>query len=95
MSKYFIAVLVPQHDDRWRAHFPDLPGCRAEGERVETATHRAAEAAHHLIGRMREKGEALPEPRTLEDIYRDVAWAKERDIDWSKAVVSIVPVRYP
>jgi hypothetical protein len=37
----------------------------------------------------------LPESRTLEDIYRDAAWAKERGIDWSKAVVSIVPVRLP
>jgi predicted RNase H-like HicB family nuclease len=95
MSKHFIAVLVPQEGDRWRAHFPDLPGCRAEGERIETATDRAAEAAYQLISRMRERGEALPESRTLEDIYRDAAWAKERGIDWSKAVVSIVPVRLP
>ena len=36
-----------------------------------------------------------PTPRTLEEIRADAAWAAERSIDWTKALVSVVHVSLP
>jgi hypothetical protein len=38
----------------------------------------------------------LPAPRTFEDVRRHTdGWANERGIDWTKAVISVVPVAVP
>lgn len=92
VSKYYVVVLVPQHDGGWRAHFPDLPNCRAEGDRVEIVIEKAAGAASRLVNDLREQGLPTTEPRSFEEIRSDTAWAEARAIDWSKAVVSLVAV---
>lgn len=95
MSKYYVVVLVPQHGGGWRAHFPDFAGCRAEGQRVEEAIGAAARAVSALIEGLEDQGTGIPEPRSLEAIRADEKWAAERSIDWSKCVVSLVPVPKP
>jgi predicted RNase H-like HicB family nuclease len=92
VSKYYVVVLVPQHDGGWRAHFPDIPNCRAEGERVEIAIERAAGAASRLVNDLRGQGLSVVEPRGFEEIRVDTKWAEERAIDWSKVVVSLVAI---
>jgi predicted RNase H-like HicB family nuclease len=90
MSKYYVLVLVPQQGG-WRAHFPDIPNCRAEAERVESAIQRAAAAA--AAGSMQEfrrKGIPVNEPRSFEEIRSDNSWAAERSIRWPEVIVSLV-----
>ena len=92
MSSYFIVVLAPQQGGGWRAHFPDFPGCRAEGERIEVAIASATRAVGDRLGQLRQEGQSIPIPRSLEELRADANWAVDRAIDWSKAVVSIVPI---
>ena len=89
--KHYLAVLVPLPKGGWRAHFPDLPGCRAEASSVEAAILYARSAAWELLGKLQLDGVA-PVPRTLEEIRSDEAWAAERSIDWTKALISVVSI---
>jgi predicted RNase H-like HicB family nuclease len=86
---YFIAVLVPQTGGGWRVHFPDLPGCGAEGNEVEIAIDHASRAVTAMIGKLPLSG-GLPPPRSFEEIRTDETWAAELSIDWAFAVVSLV-----
>jgi hypothetical protein len=57
--------------------------------RVAPATSRWH--ASELVGRSLLNGGA-PTPRVLEEIRSDEAWAAERFIDWTKALISVVTV---
>jgi predicted RNase H-like HicB family nuclease len=92
MSQYYIVVLVPQPGGGWRVHFPDFPGCRAEGVRVEMAIDHAISAVRELINHLNRTGMAVPSPRSYEEVRSDDAWARERGIDWSTAVISLVDI---
>ncbi len=63
--------------------FPDFPGCVSDGDTVEEAIHRGAEAlAFHVEG-MIEDGEAVPEPRAVQEIKADpslVEWREGADV---------------
>jgi predicted RNase H-like HicB family nuclease len=95
VSKYYVVVLVPQRDGGWRAHFPDIPNCRAEGDRVEIAIERVAGAASRMIVDLHDQGLPVSEPRGFEQIRADTSWAEERAVDWSKVVVSLVAIPMP
>ena len=92
--KHYLAVLVPHDESGWRAHFPDFPGCRAEGPSAEAAIGAAALAAAEHARRLRAQGVSLPHPQTYEDVrLRSNGWSAERGIEWSRAVLSIVRLR--
>jgi predicted RNase H-like HicB family nuclease len=91
---HYIAVIVPHAEDAWRAHFPDLPGCRAEAQDIELAIAQASRVASKLVARLLLDGGA-PAPRTLEEVRADEAWAAERSIDWTTALISLVHVSLP
>ncbi len=63
--------------------FPDFPGCVSDGDTVEEAIHRGAEAlAFHVEG-MIEDGEAVPESRAVQEIKADpslVEWREGADV---------------
>ena len=89
--KHYLAVLVPHDNGGWRAHFPDFPGCRAEGDSVEAAIDAAAAAAADHARWLRAQGVSLPHPQTHEDVrHHSNGWAAERGIEWSRAVLSVV-----
>jgi predicted RNase H-like HicB family nuclease len=92
---HFIAVLMPQSGGGWRAHFPDFPGCRAEGSRIEIAIANASRAVAKLIAELHGKSMSLPAPRSFEDLRADTAWTTERAIDWATAVICLVPINLP
>jgi predicted RNase H-like HicB family nuclease len=50
---------------------PDLPGCTSAGGTVEEALRNAAEAVSLWRDDARADGEAIPEPRAIEDLRRD------------------------
>ena len=91
--KHYLAVLVPKADGGWRAHFPDFPGCRAEGQSVVDAVIAASSAASAQARWLRAQGVSLPHSRSYEDVrlYSN-GWAEERGIVWSDAVISLVPL---
>jgi predicted RNase H-like HicB family nuclease len=91
--KHYIAVLVPTAGGGWRAHFPDFPGCRAEGHSVEDAIMAASSAASAQAHQLRAQGVSLPRSQSYEDVrlYSN-GWAEERGIAWSDAVISLVPL---
>ena len=94
--KHYLAVLVPTAEGGWRAHFPDFPGCRAEGPSVEQAIQAAKSAASEQARRLRGQGVSLPQSQSYEDVrHRANGWATERDIAWSEAVISLVPLAVP
>jgi predicted RNase H-like HicB family nuclease len=89
---HYIAVLVPQPGGGWRAHFPDFPGCRADGPSVEIAIANARRAVADVVGQPLHEGITVPRPRSYEELRPDNEWAAERGIDWSTAVISLVPI---
>lgn len=92
MAQHHVVVLVPKPEGGWRAHFPDFRGCQAEGPRVETTTDISMRAVAEMIDGMHRGGTPVPLPRSYEEVRVDDAWAAERSIDWSTAVISLVRV---
>jgi hypothetical protein len=88
VAKHFIVVLVPMKGGGWRAHFPDFPGCRAEGSRIEGTI----DASYAEVTARLSQSSEVPSPRSYEDVRADDTWARARDIDWSTAVISMVRI---
>lgn len=87
---HYIAVLVPEPEGTWRVHFPDFPGCRAEGAYLDQAIGAARQTVYQRVDRCAADG-AVPFPRSLDAIIADPDWARTRSVDWRRAVVSLVP----
>jgi predicted RNase H-like HicB family nuclease len=87
MTRY-TAVLMPLETGAWRAYFPDLVGCGREADDRAAALDLATKAAKDWLARLANK-QAVPFPRSLDQIRADHRWGEERGIDWSKAVVVI------
>jgi predicted RNase H-like HicB family nuclease len=87
---HYIAVLVPQIEGGWRVHFPDFPGCRAEGAYLEQAIGVARQAVYQQVDMSAADG-AVPFPSSLDAIVADPDWAGARGVDWRRSVISLVP----
>jgi predicted RNase H-like HicB family nuclease len=69
----YIAYLHKDKNSDYGVSFPDFPGCITAGTTLEEARARSAEAlAFHVAG-MREDGEPIPKPSTLDDLRNDPA----------------------
>jgi predicted RNase H-like HicB family nuclease len=69
----YIAYLHKDKKSDYGVSFPDFPGCVTGGSSLEEARAMAAEAlAFHVAG-MREDGEQIPKPSTLDDLRGDRA----------------------
>ena len=69
----YIAYLHKDKKSDFGVSFPDFPGCVTAGSTLEEARRLAGEAlAMHVAG-MREDGEAVPKPSTLDDLRGDPA----------------------
>jgi predicted RNase H-like HicB family nuclease len=69
----YIAYLHKDENSDYGVSFPDFPGCITAGSTLEEARAMAAEAlALHVAG-MREDGDEIPEPSTLDDLRSDPA----------------------
>jgi predicted RNase H-like HicB family nuclease len=67
----YIAYLHKDKNSDYGVSFPDFPGCITAGSTLEEARRMAAEALTFHIQGMREDGEPLPEPSTLDDLRSD------------------------
>jgi predicted RNase H-like HicB family nuclease len=69
----YIAYLHKDKNSDYGVSFPDFPGCITAGKTLEEARKMAIQAlALHVAG-MREDGDAIPEPSTLDDLRGDPA----------------------
>jgi predicted RNase H-like HicB family nuclease len=69
----YIAYLHKDSDSDYGVSFPDFPGCVTAGATLDEARRMAVEAlAFHIEG-MRQDGEPIPEPSTLDELRRDPA----------------------
>jgi predicted RNase H-like HicB family nuclease len=66
--KHYLAVLLPTANGGWRAHFPDFPGCRAEGHSVEDAIEAARTAASERANWLLAQGASLRQSQSYEDV---------------------------
>jgi predicted RNase H-like HicB family nuclease len=69
----FIAYLHKDKNSDYGVSFPDFPGCITAGSTLEEARHMAVEALTLHIEGMREDGEEIPEPSTLDELRGDPA----------------------
>ena len=88
MTRY-TAVLMPLETGAWRAYFPDLVGCGCEADDRAAALDLATKAAKESLDRL-PKQQAVPLPRSVDQIRADHRWAAERAINWYKAVFVVV-----
>ncbi len=73
----YIALIQTDNAPGYGVSFPDFPGCIAQDNTVDAAVDAAREAlAFHVEG-MRADGEAIPAPRTSDEIFKDPEWAEE------------------
>jgi len=88
---HYISVLMPRNAGGWRALFPDIPDCEVEGDSLDATVLRAAGALTECVEHRYSGGP--PSPRELNEIKADDHWATVHEVDWSKAVVTMVPLR--
>ena len=95
MSSHYLAVLIPEKSGGWSVLFPDLPGCAMHGATVHEAIANASNAASAWLTVTLQLGDEIPAPKSYEDLRADEAWARDRGVDRSTALVSLVPVTFP
>jgi predicted RNase H-like HicB family nuclease len=87
---HYVGVFVPRGSGGWRALFPDVPECTAEGESLDQTIFLAANA---LAESKQAFNGTFPAPRNLTEIKEDNGWASAFGIDWSRAVINMIPLR--
>ena len=85
--KRYIAVVHHEPGTSYGISFPDFPGCISAGDTFEDAVKSGTDALAAHAAWMRQDGDAIPEPRDLAEIKAEEDW-----IDWTDAVVTLVPL---
>jgi predicted RNase H-like HicB family nuclease len=67
----YIALLRKDSDSDFGVDFPDFPGCITAGSTLEETRMMAREALEGHIGCMRQIGQSIPEPSSLDSIMAD------------------------
>lgn len=65
---FYIAIIHKDKDSDFGVSFPDFPGCVTAGSSLDEAKDNAIKALNFHIEGMREDGEAIPAPSTLDFI---------------------------
>lgn len=86
--KQYVALIHKEVDTDYGVMFPDFPGCISVGETYEEALRFGAEALGGHVEAMRQDGDVIPEPRTVEEI-KDAA---EDWVDFEESVVALIPL---
>jgi predicted RNase H-like HicB family nuclease len=88
----YIALVHKEEGTSYGVSFPDVPGCISAGDTFEEAVANAGEALAGHLALMRADGDAIPAPRTFEELKRDRAFVD----DATDAIVTVVrPQRMP
>ena len=89
---HYIALIYKDADRCYGVSFPDLPGVFTAGDTIDEAMQKAAEVIEFAAEDWSDlKGEAFPQPRTIDELRLDEAFQETA----SDAVVAAVPFRSP
>ena len=84
----YVAFLHDDEEPGFGISFPDFPGCISDGDTVDDALRRGAEAlSFHIEGMLADR-ERIPRPRSLQDIRADESHAEWRN----GATIAFVPL---
>jgi len=84
----YIAFVHKDPDSAFGVSFPDLPGCVAVEETLEKALASAVDALAGHVRWMEADGEAIPPPRSADEIAADPELAEDRE----GAMLAVVPL---
>jgi predicted RNase H-like HicB family nuclease len=82
----YIALVHKDDGTSYGVSFPDVPGCISAGDTFEEAVANAAVALAGHFAVMKADGEAIPAPRSFEQLKRDPDFAE----DSTDAIVTMV-----
>ena len=85
----YIALVHKDDGTSYGVSFPDVPGCISAGDTFEQAVANAAQALAGHFTLMKADGEAIPSPRSYEQVKRDPDFAE----DSAGAIVTMVTPR--
>ena len=85
----YIALVHKDEGTSYGVSFPDVPGCISAGDTFEEAVANAAEALAGHFAVMKADGEAIPAPRSFEELKRDRNFIE----DSADAIVTMVSPR--
>jgi predicted RNase H-like HicB family nuclease len=83
----YIAIIHKEADSDFGVSFPDFPGCITAGRTLDEAKDMALEALTGHIAVMRETGEPVPDPSTLDEVMSNP--------DFEDGVAFLVSVKEP
>ncbi len=67
----YIAFIHKEPDSCYGVSFPDMPGCTSAGDTLDEAVANAVDALSGHVRMMDMDGDAVPAPRSLEEIVAD------------------------
>jgi predicted RNase H-like HicB family nuclease len=85
----YIALVHKDEGTSYGVSFPDVPGCIAAGDTFEDAVADAAEALAAHFALMKADGDAIPPPRSFEQVRCDPDFVE----DSADAIVTMVTPR--
>ena len=88
LKQYFVVVLT-KADGQWCGHSRDFPHIHIKGRSAESTYVETAFAVRREIHRLRAAGQPLPSFRSYADVRIDDAFARERGIQWPRAIVRL------
>jgi predicted RNase H-like HicB family nuclease len=82
----YIALVHKDDGTSYGVSFPDVPGCISAGDTFEEAVANAAEALAGHFALMQADGDAIPQPRSYEQLRHDPDFVE----DSADAIVTVV-----
>jgi predicted RNase H-like HicB family nuclease len=75
----YIAFIHKEPGSCYGVSFPDFPGCASAGDTLDEAVANGVEALSGHVRMMEADGDAIPAPRTLEEIVEDLSLNEDRE----------------
>ena len=85
---HYVALVHKDPGSIYGVSFPDFPGCISAGDTADEALSNAVEALRAHVELIASDGDAIPEPRSIEEIRQDPALGEALE----GAVVAFVPL---
>jgi len=95
MQKYIALFEKVEGKEAYGVVFPDFPGCISAGNTFDEAMQMAHEALAGHVNLLKEDGEDIPAPRTLDQIKRSWEdWKEwEKNYDFVVGYVMLLPLK--
>jgi predicted RNase H-like HicB family nuclease len=75
----YIAFIHKDPESCYGVSFPDMPGCTSAGDTLDEAVANAVDALSGHVRMMDMDGDAVPAPRSLEEIIADPELVEDRE----------------